>query len=122
MQESIEARQRWLDWAEQIYPGRDDIAAAAADVALETLRMGGTDDDAVGAASREVRKHFPEEASELPIARQAQGMVVTRAITVSAGEAFKVGIFGGCGFLLVVIAAWALLSAAGITFATLSRP
>ncbi|SRR5258708_6516178 len=119
MQESADARQVWLDWAAQIYPGRDDIAVAAAEAALEALRMGGSSEDAVAAATREVRKQFPEEASRLP-ADPSRVVVVAQPISISPGQAFQLGIFAGCGFLFVVIVIGVLLSAAGLTFTFLT--
>lgn len=120
-QEPAGARQRWLDWATQIYPGRSDIATAAADAALEALHMNGTDEDAVAAARREVRKQFPEEASRLP-PDPSRVVVVAQPISISPGQAFQLGIFAGCGFLLVVTVIGVLLSAAGVTFTLFNHP
>ena len=115
MEEADTSRQRWLQWAGAVYPGRDDIASAAAEAALEAERMGGSEEDAMAAARREVRKLFPQEASKLP-ADPSRVSPPARPISISPSQAFQFGVFAGCGFLVLLAVVDALLSALGFGF------
>jgi hypothetical protein len=122
MAELPDRRQRWIDWANERYPGRDDIAGAAADAALRVLDTGGTDDDAAAAARREIRKQFPEEGSRLAITDPSHAVIATQPISISAREAFKLGIFAGAGFLLLLAVVWAIVTLATLVLSPSLRP
>jgi hypothetical protein len=110
-------RQRWLDWGAALFPGHPEIAGVATNAALDTMQQGGTPEEAAAAARREVRKQFPEEADGMvSYQRPGSPSIRPQPVSVSAGEAFKFGIFAGCGFLLVLVLLLVLLASTRTNF------